>query len=271
MATPLSLLPLLLLLGASPAAGAEPAAVVCRTQWQAEENGAAPAHVYNAPIVGAQLAWRPVAASPAAAHPKAEVQTAYELEIVEGASTHWSTGKVESATQTLAVPAAAKLEPDKTYAWRVRVWLSGSPATPSAWGSAAFDTAPAAAVFPGANKWIGGGGQMRAKPLPLPAGKVARARAFVTGMGAFYLFVNGEQVGENVMDPPQTVYSKTILFSTFDVTSLLKAGGANHVGALLGNYKWGYTDQVKARATKIPLRSPLTHSFDRSFVPMPNG
>jgi len=55
--------------------------------------------------------------------------------------------------------------------------------------------------------------------------------------------VNGKQVGENVMDPPQTVYSKTILYSTFDVTDLLKPGRANHVGVLLGNYKWGYTDQ----------------------------
>ena len=85
---------------------------------------------------------------------------------------------------------------------------------------------------------------MRAKSgLKLPAGTIARARAYVTGMGAFYLFVNGQRVGINVMDPPQTVYSKTILYNTFDVGELLTAGEVNHVGALLGNYKWGYTDQ----------------------------
>ena len=49
--------------------------------------------------------------------------------------------------------------------------------------------------------------------------------------------------GINVMDPPQTVYSKTVLYTTFDITSLLNAGAVNDVGALLGNYKWGYTDQ----------------------------
>jgi alpha-L-rhamnosidase len=80
------------------------------------------------------------------------------------------------------------------------------------------------------------------KGLTLPAGTIARARVWVTGMGAFYLFVNGKKVGENVMDPPQTVYSKTVLYSTFDVAGLLVAGQTNQLGALLGNYKWGYTD-----------------------------
>jgi len=71
-----------------------------------------------------------------------------------------------------------------------------------------FETAPAPAVFPGSSVWIGGGGQLRAtKGLPLPIGKraagVVEARAYVAGVGAFYLFVNGERVGGNLMDPPQ--------------------------------------------------------------------
>ena len=40
------------------------------------------------------------------------------------------------------------------------------------------------------------------------------------------------------MDPPQSVYSKRMLYQTFDIGALLKPGH-NSVDALLGNYKWG--------------------------------
>ena len=72
-----------------------------------------------------------------------------------------------------------------------------------------FETAPAASSFPGTAGWIGGGGQLRSRAgLVLPAGEVASARVYVAGMGAFYCYVNGARVGKNIMDPPQTVYSK---------------------------------------------------------------
>ena len=43
------------------------------------------------------------------------------------------------------------------------------------------------------------------------------------------------------MEPAQTVYSKTILYNSFDITELIQNGN-NTVKAWLGNYKWGYTD-----------------------------
>jgi len=57
---------------------------------------------------------------------------------------------------------------------------------------------------------------------------------YVTGVGSFYFFVNGNKVSDHVMDPPQTVYSKTVLYSTFDIASMLKPGADNTFGALLG-------------------------------------
>ena len=114
------------------------------------------------------------------------------------------------------------------------MFLSNGNGAPTDFCNATFDTAPAAADYPGGAVWIGGGGQLRSPGFALPAGKVARARAFVTGVGAFYFFVNGQRVGENVMDPPQTVYSKTVLYSTFDIGSMLVPGTTNHAGALLG-------------------------------------
>ena len=229
------------------ASSAAAVSVVCRTQFHPVGE-----HVFGVPTTGVRLAW--YAKSTATAlpqHPRAEVQVAYEVEVQSAGGEGkplFSTGKTASAEQQLVLPASVVLAPDTTYSWRVRTWLSGSSGSPSEWGcgtpAAKFDTAPAASVFPSKAAWIGGGGQLRAtKGLSLPAGKVARARVWVSGMGAFYLYINGEKVGINVMDPPQTVYSRTILFSTFDAAALLKPGQTNDIGALLGNYKWGYTDQ----------------------------
>ena len=96
---------------------------------------------------------------------------------------------------------------------------------------AEFETAQPLSFFPGTAVWIGGGGQLRLTDgFALPAGDIERARLYVTGLGAFYAFVNGMQVGDPIMDPPQTVYSKTDLYSTFDVSSLLVPGKVNHIG-----------------------------------------
>jgi alpha-L-rhamnosidase len=152
----------------------------------------------------------------------------------------WTSGPTSGAAQHLVLPAAAGLLPDTTYTWHVRVWLStgGGGDGPQISRPATFDTAPAS--FPGAATWLGGGGQLRARAgLKLPRGTIQRARVWVSGLGAYYLFINGRRVGTHVMDPPQTVYSKTVLFNTHDVGQLLAAASTNHVGVLLGTYKWG--------------------------------
>ena len=176
---------------------------------------------------------------------RGDAQLAYELQVSHAGELAWSSGRVDGNAQQLVVPKA--LDPGTTYSLRVRAWLSSHPETPSDWGcgdAAYFDTMPAAAVFPGTAAWIGGGGQLRTTAsggLHLPNGTVAKARAFCSGVGAFYLFANGVRVGENVMDPPQTVYSENVLYSSFDVAPMLAPGKSNSFGALLGTYKWGYT------------------------------
>ncbi len=64
--------------------------------------------------------------------------------------------------------------------------------------------------------------------------KVKRARAFVSGLGYYELRLNGERVGDHVLDPGWTTYSRRVLYSTYDVTSQLQQG-PNAVGVMLGN------------------------------------
>jgi alpha-L-rhamnosidase len=64
-------------------------------------------------------------------------------------------------------------------------------------------------------------------------GPVAEARAYASGMGYYELYLNGARVGDHVLDPGNTVEKKRKLYSTFDVTGLLRAG-ENVAGILLG-------------------------------------
>jgi alpha-L-rhamnosidase len=83
-------------------------------------------------------------------------------------------------------------------------------------------------------------------PLPQPAAylrrtidlskSVAAARLYVTALGSYRVFLNGDRVGNDVLTPDFTDYRKRVLYQTYDVTSLLTTG-ENTIGALLG-YGW---------------------------------
>eukprot|EP01051_Picozoa_sp_SAG22_P000173 SAG22_NODE_3_length_48349_cov_158.681180_34_plen_907_part_00 len=198
----------------------------------------------------------------------------------EGSAT-WRTGAVRSARQSLDTAAAAAagrapsaepqaarsaqldsertqsaslsvsgwqpLPPGTLFRFRVRATFTVGGLPPSAASpvcEGTFETTPSVSAFPGPARWIGGGGQLHHRTgLVLPAEKQIRsARAWVSGVGAFYLYLDGKQVGVNLMDPPQSVYSKRVLYETFDLRPLLRPGSSVSVDALLGNYKFGYTD-----------------------------
>lgn len=63
--------------------------------------------------------------------------------------------------------------------------------------------------------------------------KVRRARAYICGLGLYELWLNGQRVGDRVLDPGQTDYRKVALYSTLDITGLLKR--ENAFGVILGN------------------------------------
>ena len=64
--------------------------------------------------------------------------------------------------------------------------------------------------------------------------KVRRATAYVCGLGLSEFYLNGKKVGDQVLSPALTDYTKRAFYVTFDVTKQLKQG-ANAVGVMLGN------------------------------------
>ncbi len=175
---------------------------------------------------------------------KGGVQSRFQVQVAKQTSGDlvWDSGEVASTAQEAVVNIT--LQYATGYQWRVRGALRSNTTDlgMSDWSVYAFfDTHPAPDSWAEVGaQWVGGHAQLRgdftiANPAP-----IIRARVHVAGMGAFYLFINGRRVGDHVMDPPQTVYPKRIVYSTFAVEHMLTPG-YNVLGLMLGNYKWGYT------------------------------
>ena len=69
---------------------------------------------------------------------------------------------------------------------------------------------------------------------------VRSARAYVSGLGHYELYLNGRRVGDHVLDPGQTVYRKRTHYVTHDVTELLQPG-ENVAGMMIGHGWWPET------------------------------
>lgn len=67
---------------------------------------------------------------------------------------------------------------------------------------------------------------------------VKSARLFVTALGSYRFFVNGQRVSGDVLTPDYTDYRKRVLYQTYDVTSFLMKG-KNALAAVLGDGWYG--------------------------------
>ncbi|WP_316848791.1 alpha-L-rhamnosidase [Pedobacter agri] len=63
---------------------------------------------------------------------------------------------------------------------------------------------------------------------------IKSATASIIGLGLYELYINGKKVGEDVLSPSPTDYTKNVKYNTYDVTSYIK-NGKNAVGTILGN------------------------------------
>lgn len=63
---------------------------------------------------------------------------------------------------------------------------------------------------------------------------VTRATVYVTALGAYELHLNGQKVGNDVLTPGWTQFTKRVYYQTYDVTSMIQ-GGSNTISAILGD------------------------------------
>jgi alpha-L-rhamnosidase len=84
--------------------------------------------------------------------------------------------------------------------------------------------------------------------------KVRRATAYLAGLGLSELYLNGRKVGDAVLSPALSDYTRRVFYVTYDVTAQLKRG-ANAVGVWLGNGRY-FAPRVQVPITTVSYGFP---------------
>ncbi len=169
----------------------------------------------------------------------------------------WDSGKLPGDSTTLISYGGKPLNTGQTVFWKVRVWDTRKRA--SAWSTPSSWTMGVVSPSDWQARWIGAPSSpsdasstattLLRREFPVRPGLV-RALIHVTGLGHYDLSVNGSKVGDQLLSPGWTDYRKTVLYDTFDVTTLLRAGSPNALGIVLGNGMY-HVPKVEGRYSKF--------------------
>ena len=154
----------------------------------------------------------------------------------------WDSGQVNSS-QSIQVRYDGKpLDSGISCFWKVRVW--DDQGTLSDWSKPASWSMGLLNTTNWQGKWIGldtpGFDDSRRLPArwlrkEFPISKdVRRATVYFSGLGWSELYLNGQKVGDHVLSPPLSEYSKREYYETYEITPLLQQG-SNAVSVVLGN------------------------------------
>lgn len=181
-------------------------------------------------------------------HPTFQVQTAYQVQV--GTSRDqlnrdipdmWDSEQVESGESTLVSYKGVPLESRRRYYWRVRIWDTKGQS--SEWSDIKHWETGLLEQTDWIAKWIGYTAGWNGQALYFRSrftieSPVAQARAYISGLGYYEFRLNGKKIGNHVLDPGWTDYSKRILYASYDITQAIHSGG-NVIGAIVGNGWYG--------------------------------
>ena len=119
--------------------------------------------------------------------------------------------------------------------WKAAQWPSGN------WSQTNYDDSAWATPASGGTPW-GTPALNDIARVPAPylrknftvGQTVTRATVYVTALGAYELRLNGQKVGNDVLTPGWTQFTKRVYYQTYDVTGMVQ-GGSNTISAILGD------------------------------------
>lgn len=213
---------------------------------------------------------------------RGQTQTAYQIIVGSDKSVTakfigdvWDSQKTGSVKSSWILYQGHPLESGKKYFWRVRIWdINGNPSPWSStgefitglfekrdWNGAkwiGYEEIPDSLLLvPGVHGSGNNLGEVARKRMTVPyfrkefpiKKKITRAYVFVSGLGQYELYINGNKIGDRFLSPGWTDYRKTCLYNTFDVTKNLKRG-QNTIGAIVGN---GFYNINRERYRKLVI------------------
>lgn len=95
--------------------------------------------------------------------------------------------------------------------------------------------------------------------------EIASARVYIAVAGLYELSINGERVGDHMLDPMYTRFDRRNLYVTYDVTSQIRQGN-NAIGVLLGNGWYNLQSTAVWYFDKAPWRGRPTFCLDLRII-----
>ncbi|MCF8335978.1 MAG: alpha-L-rhamnosidase N-terminal domain-containing protein, partial [Bacteroidales bacterium] len=126
----------------------------------------------------------------------------------------WDSGKIQSSQSVNIKYKGKPLQSSETYFWKVQVWYQSGGS--SEWSK--INTFQTGIIHESGWKaeWTEAADTTISSPLIRKSftleGKVKKALAHVTGLGYYEFYLNGQKVGNHVLDPALTNYNQRVLY-----------------------------------------------------------
>ena len=187
----------------------------------------------------------------------------------------WDSGMIGS-DQSTNIPYGGKpLESRTTCYWKVKIQTNRGP---SGWSEAAMWSMAFMQTNDWKAKWIGldksfAGDVLKGKTRLAaryfrkefqPEKEIKKATLYISGLGLYEAFINGTMVGDQVLAPTPTDYSKSVKYNTHDVTKMVSSG-ANALGVTLGNGRFFHMRTVEDDSYP-PLPPIENYGFPKMIV-----
>jgi alpha-L-rhamnosidase len=172
----------------------------------------------------------------------------------------WNSGTIKNNHSLLIHYAGEPLQSAKKYFWKVKVTTNKGEAFAN---ETAFFSTGLLHAEDWKAKWIGYDkaspwdsitqwSRLSARYLRKEfqnTSQVKRATVYISGLGMYELYINGQKIGDQVLAPNPTDYRKSFFYNTHDVTQLIKKGN-NAIATVLGNGRF-FTMRQNYKTYKI--------------------
>ena len=179
------------------------------------------------------------------------------IQLLEGKADMFDSGKITS-NKTASIEYAGKaLKSCTRYYWQVEVFINDEPGvSETGWFETAFldinefkgdwiGMESGENSLEAASKLNNAKDEMETKPSPIfrkdfeISKQIKSARAYITGLGYYEMFINGEKADDRIIEPGQTDPEMSVLYSVYDITHMLEE--KNAVGIWLGRGRYAMT------------------------------